>query len=232
VVDDAPDPAASQTPRWTDYVRLDQVEIAQLNPKLHDEGGIAAAIAHHGFGELPLRDERTGRLVAGHGRYDQLVAMHAEGKTAPDGIIVDPDGMWRMPVTAGWASRSDEDALAYLIGSNRLTEKGGNDDVVMTEALLQLDAVNLLDLTGYDRGDLDAMEALYRSSTGGEFGEDDLDDLADQLGKGSKGELWPMLSLRVPPILHESWKAHLDTHSGDEAQAFAALLEVDPAELP
>lgn len=151
------DPAS--TPRKLEYVRLDSVTAAPRNPKGHDTTGIARAIKHHGFGEVPLRDERTGRLVAGHGRYTQLVAMRDSGATAPDGILVDPDGEWLMPVITGWASRSDEDAEAYLVGSNRLTTKGGWDDRGLTEMLEDLAAANLLELTGYDQADLDALLA-------------------------------------------------------------------------
>ena len=76
----------TETARRLEYVRLDEVEHAPRNPKGHDGAAIARAIEHHGFGEVPLRDERTGRLVAGHGRHAQLVAMHAAGASAPDGI--------------------------------------------------------------------------------------------------------------------------------------------------
>lgn len=227
------DPSTPQTTRRrTDYVRLDTVKLAPRNPKGHDAVGISRAIAHHGMGELPLLDERTGRLVAGHGRYEQLVDMHAAGKTPPDGIDVDPaDGMWLMPVTAGWSSRSDEDAEAYLIGSNELTSRGGwADELQLTEMLGDLAGANLLEVTGYDLGDYEAMDALY-SGDPEDPDPDDFDNLAEQ-GKGKDGDGWDTLRLRLPPTLHESWKAHLDTHSGDEVQAFAVALGLDPADLP
>lgn len=230
------EPTTHPTPgrRRTEYVRLDKVLLAPRNPKLHDDEGIARAISHHGFAELPLRDERTGRLVAGHGRYEQLRAMHEAGESPPDGIDVDPaDGMWLMPVTAGWASRSDLDAEAYLVGSNQLSAAGGVDEVLMTDVLADLADAHLLELTGYTLGDYEAMSALYIDHGADDDEPDDLDDLADQLGNGGGDkDLWPALRLLLPPILHESWKAHLDTHTGDEVAAFAALLGVDPADLP
>jgi hypothetical protein len=137
-------------PRRVEYVRLDDVQHAPRNPKLHDGPAITRAIEHHGFGELPLRDERTGRLVAGHGRHEQLVAMHSGGQSAPDGIVVDGDGMWRMPVVAGWASRSDSDAEAYVVGSNQITALGGWDDPELLAMLTDLNAGGLLDLAGFD----------------------------------------------------------------------------------
>lgn len=155
---------ADIAPRRIEYVRLDQVALAERNPKLHDDAGISHSIRHHGFGESPMRDERTGRLVAGHGRIEQLLALHAEGADAPDGIQVDDDGMWRVPVQAGWASKSDSDAESYLILANRLSEKGGWDDRTLTELLGDLAGDNLLELTGYDTDDLDDLLAELEES--------------------------------------------------------------------
>lgn len=227
------EPSTTPPPRGLEYVRLDEVLLADRNPQGHDEDGIARAIAHHGFGEVPLRDDRSGKLVAGHGRHEQLVAMHARGDGAPDGIMVDEDGMWLMPVITGWRSRSDLDAEAYLMGSNQLTKKGGQDDYLAAEILADLSAANLLELTGYDQGDFDAMQALFATGDhDDDLLDDDFDQMEGELGEGKASDLWPALRLVLPPILHESWKAHLDTQSGDEVQAFAVLLGVDPAELP
>jgi hypothetical protein len=143
--------------RHVEYVPLDEVRLAARNPKRHDDDGISRSISHFGVAELPLLDERTGRLVAGHGRHEQLVAMRDGGKAAPEGVRVDEAGRWLMPVIRGWASRSDEDAEAYLIASNRLTTKGGWNDAVLAEVLQELDAVDMLDLTGYGSEDLGAL---------------------------------------------------------------------------
>jgi hypothetical protein len=145
-------------PRHITYVRLDQIEHAARNPKTHAADQIARSIAHHGLGELPLRDDRTGRLVAGHGRHDQLVSMRSSGDTAPDGVLVDPDdGMWLMPVITGWSSRSDADAEAYLVASNQLTAVGGWDKSGLAEILSDLESADLLDLTGFTSSDLDLL---------------------------------------------------------------------------
>lgn len=157
--------ATDQPPRSLTYVRLDDVTPAPRNPKVHDDAGISRSIKHHGLGEVPLRDDRTGRLVAGHGRHAQLVAMHAAGATPPDGVTVDSDGTWMMPVVTGWSSRSDEDAEAYLVGSNHLTDLGGWDDRELAEVLADLAGVNLLELTGFHQVDLDDLLAEMEEST-------------------------------------------------------------------
>lgn len=142
--------------RHIEYVRLDQVEEAPRNPKLHAPD-LARSIGHFGFAEIPLRDDRTGRLVAGHGRFHELRDRHAAGKQPPDGVRVDEDGMWRMPIVHGWSSRSDEDAEAYLIGSNYLPAKGGWDNQGLADMAQDLAAAQLLDVTGMDPGDLDKL---------------------------------------------------------------------------
>jgi len=139
--------------RGIDYVRLDEVTLAETNPKDHDQPGISRSIGHFGFVEVPVRDERSGRLVAGHGRHEQLQALHAAGATPPDGVVVDGDGMWRMPVITGWASRSDTDAEAYLVASNQLTTAGGWNDS-LTGVLQGLAEADMLDLTGFTDNDL------------------------------------------------------------------------------
>ena len=145
-------------PRRLEYIRLDRVEHANRNPKRHDDDGIRRSVDHHGFVEVPAIDARTGRLVAGHGRHAQLVAMHTAGQSPPDGVTIDPDdGMWLMPVVTGWSSRSDVDAEAYLLASNQLTVAGGWDDQELLAVLDDVQAAGLLDLTGFDPDQLAAL---------------------------------------------------------------------------
>lgn len=140
--------------RYVDYIPLDQVQGAHRNPKGHHTAGIKLSINRFGVGELPLLDERTGRLVAGHGRLDQLTAMHAAGDTPPDGVQLTDDGTWLIPVTRGWASRSDDEAEAYLVASNQLTVKGGWETRELAEMLEDLAEAQLLELTGFTDEDL------------------------------------------------------------------------------
>jgi hypothetical protein len=143
--------------RRIEHMPLHAVRPATRNPKRHDRDGIRRSIAAHGFLELPVLDERTGRLVAGHGRIDQLAAMHTAGATPPDGVHVGPDGTWQVPVVRGWASSNDAHAEAYLVASNKLTTNGGWDDNELVELLKDAESAGLLDLTGYDEDELAAL---------------------------------------------------------------------------
>src|SRR4051812_7130293 len=96
--------------RWTEYVPLPEVATAVRNPKSHDTPAVMASIARFGFLDPVIEDGRTGRLIAGHGRLEALVSMAGAAQEPPSGIEVAEDGTWQVPVTRGWASRSDEDA--------------------------------------------------------------------------------------------------------------------------
>jgi hypothetical protein len=101
------------------------VESALVNPKGHDEELIAESITRFGYIEPIVMDERTGRLVSGHGRARELRARQADGTELPDGIMAAADGSWLVPVNRGWASANDDEAHAAGIAINQGTISGG-----------------------------------------------------------------------------------------------------------
>lgn len=139
--------------RWLELLPLDELARRQAvrNAKRHDEAGIRASITRHGFVESPTIDERTGRLVAGHGRIHDLMERKDAGEDAPEGIEVGEDGRWMVPVQRGWASRSDADAEALLTASNKLVEAGGWDEDLLAQMLKDYEnEPDWLAGTGYD----------------------------------------------------------------------------------
>lgn len=158
----AADPTQVGSERRVEYMPLAEIGAAPRNPKRHAGPEIQNSLARFGVAELPLLDERTGRLVAGHGRLDQLAEMHRTGQAPPRYIKVDPDsGQWLVPVQRGWESESDEDAEAYLIASNHLTTKGGWDRDELGDLLTGLAQVDhsLFLATGFSEDDLAALLA-------------------------------------------------------------------------
>lgn len=227
------------TERYVEYLRLDEIKTAPRNPKAHDEPGITRSIDDFGMGELPLMDERTGRLVAGHGRYITLRQLQGDGRKVPDGIRTDDDGMWLMPVIRGWKSRTDEHAEAYLVASNKLTEKGGWDDRQLLEILADLGDAQLVELTGFNATDVDNLEALLdvgawdppsggaRPSSsgggGGDGGGSDFDE--DQLSAVSDEDMWPQIAMRVPPEVFDAWRLLIERYDGkDDTARLSGLL--------
>ena len=159
--------------RRLELVPLDELRRAPRNPKEHDLEGIGDSIGRFGYAEPILLDERTGRLVAGHGRLDALAAKMAAGQTPPDGIV-SADGRWLVPTVRGWASRSDADAEAYLVASNRLTMAGGWDEAELGEVLADLagDPANLVGL-GYSSDEIDALLASLEDPEDPDAGAED-----------------------------------------------------------
>jgi len=143
--------------RRIEYMPLATIDAAARNPKRHDRGGIRTSIDRFGLGEVPLIDERTGRLVAGHGRLEDIYDRRRSGQEPPDGVRVDDTGDWLVPVIRGWQSRSDAEAEAYLVASNKLTISGGWDDEALGEMLTNLADQDLLGLTGFTDAELDKL---------------------------------------------------------------------------
>lgn len=138
-------PAAIPAPaegddRRIEYRALADVVPADRNPKAHDAATIDRSLRKFGYVELIAEDGRTGRLVAGHGRLERLVVWEKEGREPPGGVLVAADGTWRVPVLVGWSSVDDAEAAAYLLISNRASERGGWQRKPLAEFLADLDS--------------------------------------------------------------------------------------------
>jgi hypothetical protein len=159
------------TTRVIDYVPLDDVRPADRNPKAHDHAVMRTSFDRFGFVEPIMRDDRTGRLVAGHGRLDELRAARARDPlTPPDGVTLTDDGVWLVPVIGGWSSVDDAQAQAYVIAANRLAEIGGWDDALLADALTSLADLGEDELAGIGYSYDDAMAMLSKQM--GDEGDD------------------------------------------------------------
>ncbi len=159
------DPTARAT--RLEWMPLGKLQSASRNPKQHSSE-IGTSIGRFGYVEPIVLDERTGRIVAGHGRREALMAMRRRGEAPPAGIRAEGDE-WLVPVVRGWSSRSDAEAEAYLLASNKLTEAGGWDNEALAELLKDLDAQDALDGVGFTE---DEIEALVGSIGGDPVGTD------------------------------------------------------------
>lgn len=139
------------------YMPLDELVPAARNPKKHRLDLLRSSMDRFGFAAPVLRDERTGRLVVGHGRAETLSQMRDAGQSPPDGVQLDTGGRWLVPVVRGWASRSDAEAEAYLLADNKHSELGGWDDAGLTSALTDLAGFDfdLAELTGWAPSELE-----------------------------------------------------------------------------
>ena len=85
----------SDRKRWLAYVPLQDLEPAARNPKRHHVD-LGSSIARFGYADGVILDERTGRLVAGHGRLEDL--RHRE----ESGEVLDRNAVYRRYDVAGF----------------------------------------------------------------------------------------------------------------------------------
>lgn len=219
------------TERRIEYVDLEEIESAPRNPKNHALDEIGQSIDRFGYIEPVVLDERTGKLVAGHGRVEQLGKAKASGQDPPDGVEAS-GGKWRIPVVRGWASHSDAEAEAYLIASNRLTERGGWDPAMLIETLEAIKDATVQGLEGVGFTDADLADLIKTMGT-----PPNLDEAADEYGESGEDDFWPILSLRIPPALKARYERVTALHGLNPVEQFTWLVEQgelsnDGEELP
>jgi len=150
-----------------EYMPLDKLAEAPRNPKQHEREEIKASMRRFGFVAVPAINETTGRLVAGHGRKEALVEMQAAGEPPPARIRV-KNKQWAVPVLRGVAFATDQEAEAYLLADNRLTEVGGWDEELLARMVADLakipDGLGLQGV-GYDEKEIERMLASVESGT-------------------------------------------------------------------
>jgi len=135
------------------YERLSKIEGNPGNPKAHADT-IGGSITRFGFAEAIVVDDRTGLLVAGHGRVEALAEMYAQDPaTVPQGVR-EGKGDWLVPVTHGWRSADDDEAMRFVIAANATTIRGGWDETALVRILTELNEGPGLAGVGYDEGDL------------------------------------------------------------------------------
>lgn len=178
---------------------LDDLMPADRNAKGHDAPTIARSIERFGFVDLPVLDERTGQLVAGHGRREDLISRRERGETPPDGVRV-KDGVWLIPVVRGWASSSDAEALAAGVALNRTVEAGGWDSDTLTAILQDLAETPLaFDGIGFVQADLDDLihAAAVKRDRAGHDADPEFVPPPPAKPVTRRGDLWIMGEHRV-----------------------------------
>lgn len=214
-----------ERPRWLDYMPVDELaeRFDERNPKGHSLDELRDAYGRFGYTEPVLLDERTGKLVAGHGRVELLVAEWQLGNAAPEGVLAQQEEggvRWYVPVTRGWSSTDDAEAAAYLIASNRLTERGGWRADPLAALLDELSKVDGgLVGVGYSPTEVDDLLATIAPPPS-------LDELARRHGESKAEDFWPTVKFTVPPELRARYEKLLDGVEGDDVARFTYLLDL------
>ena len=183
------------------YIPLRDLQEDPLNPKAHDETAIVDSIRRFSIIEPFVVDERTGYLISGHGRKKALLEICVSKAPCPNGVVVDPDGVWTVPVVVGWSSRTDAEARAALIALNRTTELGGWVDASLLSLLDDLSETTFTDVVGFTDEDRETLRRLVDAET---FLEESWNGDLDALGEDVERE--PSLAreaLPAPPLAGE-----------------------------
>lgn len=148
--------------RW---VNIEDLAAATENPKLHDIETVKASIRRHGYVDYGVMDDRTDRLVGGHGRAEALVEMRDAGESPAEwpisvrggfpGVVVLDDG-WVVPT--GYTTTADDNDASHLLVSLNSGDRPGWQTDGLADLLDRLDG-DRVDLkgTGYNRDDVDKM---------------------------------------------------------------------------
>lgn len=168
--------------RKIQYIPLDDIVTAERNAKTHNVPGIQKSMGRWGVVEIMVRDDRTGRLVAGHGRHESLLASRETNPDdAPEGAKI-KDGVWLVPVVVGWSSEDDKEADAAAVALNYQNELGGWDETMREEILRDIE-----DLTGtgfevpdMDLSDMSDDERAMYGLDGDDIDETETPDLSEE----------------------------------------------------
>lgn len=207
-----------------EYVPLSTVQRWPRNPKLHDFDKLDESIKRFGFVQPVMVDERTNRLVAGHGRLETLVRMKASGSPPPVRVKVH-NGEWLIPVVRGVEFTDEREAEAYLIADNRLVELGGWDDAALGLLLKDLggEAQDFVG-TGYTLDDLDHLLGGGNTKAGEGAADEEVavDEKAEP--RTQAGDLWLLGGHRLLCGDSTDPAAHTRLMNGAKAK----LLATDP----
>lgn len=112
-----------------------------------------------------------------------------------------------------WTEDDEEDALAWAVADNRVSDLAYNDPGDLFEILTSL---NELDGTGYTSEDVDAMLNILQPT--------DLDALAEEVGEPKESDMHQVIRIVVPPTIYAIWKDKLKEYENDEVECISSLL--------
>lgn len=205
------------------YMPLDELERAPRNAKGHDADLITRSVGRFGFMEPIILDERTGKIVAGHGRLDELLRARDAGERPPDGVVV-KSRQWTVPVVRGWSSADDLEADAAAVVLNHAVEAGGWETRVLAEVLRDVrESEHGLDGVGFDDRELDAMLAELAATDDPPPGADEQPAIEVPDPVSRRGDLWICGPHRV--LCGDSFNAEQRAHLLDGVSPASAIMD-------
>ena len=164
-----------------EHVAIERLKLDPRNPRIHSDRQIkqiTRSIKAFGF-NVPVLADRDNKLLAGHGRVH--AARHL--------------GLRDIPVIR-LEHLTPEQARAFSIADNRLSETSNWDDRLLGEVLRDLAAVELdfdLEATGFTMGEIDLrIEGLSVTTAGDPDPANELPSTLDQPPVSRPGDLWQL----------------------------------------
>jgi DNA modification methylase len=164
-----------------EHVAIERLKLDSRNPRIHSDRQIkqiARSIKAFGF-NVPVLADQDGNLLAGHGR------VYAARRL----------GLREIPVIR-LEHLTPEQARAFSIADNRLSETSSWDDRLLAEVFRDLASVELsfdLEATGFTMGEIDLrIEGLSLSTVGNPDPADELPAALNQTPVSRPGDLWQL----------------------------------------
>lgn len=177
------------------------------NPRTHSPKQlrqIAESIKEFGFSS-PILTDSNGGVIAGHGRLEAAKLLGLE-----------------MVPTIPLAELSEAQKRAYILADNRIAEKAGWDQELLTLELKYITELDLdfdLTVTGFETAEIDLLINPLNSATGGQDGDEFYDVDRVQPTVSQLGDLW---------LLDEH---RLLCGDATESSSFAQLLDGRRAQM-
>jgi len=164
-----------------EHVAIERLKLDSRNPRIHSERQIkqiARSIQAFGF-NVPVLADRDNKILAGHGRVCAARRLRLR----------------QIPVLR-LEHLTTEQARAFSIADNRLSETSTWDDRLLAEVLRDLASVELdfdLEATGFTMGEIDLkIEGLSVTTAGNPDPADELPADFDEAPVSRPGDLWQL----------------------------------------
>jgi DNA modification methylase len=164
-----------------EHVSIERLKLDPRNPRIHSDRQvkqIARSIEVFGF-NVPVLADRDNKILAGHGRVYAVRRLRLR----------------QIPVIR-LEHLTTEQARAFAIADNRLSETSSWDDRLLAEVFRDLAAVELdfdLEATGFTMGEIDLrIEGLSVATAGNPDPADELPATLDQPPVSRPGDLWEL----------------------------------------
>lgn len=153
----------------TEFMPLDELQLWDRNYRKGDVDAIVRSITQFGFNQA-LRVWQGGVVVAGNHSLKALHALKASGWQPRGGGITED---WQIRIV-DVSTLTKTEAEAFAIADNRTAELAENDPDQLVELLQELNADGMMEVTGYDLGELGKLL--------GELDEMDFDPMDEWVG--------------------------------------------------